>query len=113
MNGPIYVGIDVSKDSFDVAVRPGRQRWRFPYTATGIGKLLRQLGPLVLALIVMEDSGGYEQKLAGALADAGFKVAVVNPRRVRRFADASGNLAKTDALDARVIANYGETMKPT
>ena len=113
MSDPIYVGIDVSKDSFDVAVRPGSQRWRFPYTAKWIGKLLRQLGRLAVALIVLEATGGYEQKLAGALTDAGFKVAVANPRRVRRFADASGNLAKTDALDARVIAHYGETMNPT
>ena len=101
-----------SKDGFDVALRPGKQTWRFPYTAQGIGKLLRQLAVMTVALIVMEATGGYEQKLAGALVSAGFKVAVANPRRIRRFADASGHLAKTDAIDAGVIAHYGQVMNP-
>lgn len=112
MDGPAYIGIDVSKDGFDVAVRPsGETRW-FPYTTAGIRRFLRELSSLAVTLICMESTGGYEQKLATTLSDAGFAVAVVNPRRMRRFADASGNLAKTDALDARVIAHYCEVMNP-
>lgn len=112
MNDPCFVGIDVSKDGLDVAIRPGAEVFSFANTAAGIGKLLRQLAALTVALACMEATGGYERKVATALSDNGYKVAVVNPRRMRRFADASGNLAKTDRIDARVIAHYGEVMKP-
>ena len=77
-----------------------------------MGKFLRGLSSLAVALVCMESTGGCGQDLATALSDAGFAVAVVNPRRVRRFADASGNPARTDALDARVIAHYAEVMNP-
>lgn len=112
MDDPSYVGVDVSKDGLDVAIRPGGETLRFPHTAAGIRKLLKKLSALAVALVCMEATGGYEQKLALALHDAGFQVAVVNPRRMRRFADAAGNLAKTDALDARIIARYAEVMNP-
>ena len=112
MNESCYVGIDVAKDSFDVNLRPGQGTLKFAYTAAGIRKLLRQLAALTVALACMEATGGYEQRLAVALCENGYRVAIVNPRRMRRFADASGNLAKTDAIDARVIAHYGEVMNP-
>ena len=112
MNDPYFVGIDVSKDGFDVNIHPGPNTWCFLYTAAGIGKLIARLSARNVALACMEATGGYEQKLALALADAGFNVAVVNPRRMRRFADASGKLAKTDRIDARVIAHYAAVMNP-
>ena len=112
MNDPCFVGVDVAKDAFDVHVRPGGETIRFAYTAAGIRKLLRRLAAITVALICMEATGGYEQRLATALAGNGYKVAIVNPRRMRRFADASGKLAKTDRIDVRVIAHYGEVMDP-
>ncbi len=112
MNAPVYVGIDVSKDSFDVNVRPSGESWEFRYTAAGIRKLLGKLSSLVVALVCMEATGGYEQQLALALDGNGYRVAIVNPRRMRKFADASGNLAKTDHLDAKVIAHYAQVMDP-
>ncbi len=112
MDGPSFNGVDVSTDGFDVAVLPSGESWRFTFTAAGIGKLLRQLSALTVSLVCMESTGGYEQKLATVLHDAGFAVAVVNPRCMRRFADAADNLAKTDALGARVIAHYAEVMNP-
>ena len=111
MNEP-FVGIDVSKDGLDVAVRPGGEVFRFANSAAGIRKLLRRLAALTVALICMEATGGYERKAAAALRDNGYRVAIVNPRRMRRFAEAAGNLAKTDAIDARVIAHYGQVMDP-
>ncbi len=108
MNGPCFIGVDVSKDGLDVAVRPGGETFRLTNSASGIRKLLARLAAMTVALICMEATGGYEQN-ASALSENG---AVVNPRRMRRFADASGNLAKTDRIDARVIAHYGEVMKP-
>ena len=112
MNDPYFVGIDVSKDGFDVTIHPGANTWCFLYTAAGIRKLIARLSARNVALACMEATGGYEQQLALALADAGFNVAVVNPRRMRRFADAGGNLAKTDRLDARVIAHFAAVMDP-
>lgn len=112
MNAPVYVGVDVSKDSFDVNLRPSGESWEFRYTAAGIRKLLKNLSPLAVALICMEATGGYEQQLALALDENGYRVAIVNPRRMRKFADASGNPAKTDHLDAKVIAHYAQVMEP-
>ena len=112
MNCPCYVGIDVSKDGLDVAARPGGEVFICANSAAGIRKLLRRLAALTVALICMEATGGYERRLAAALAKHDYPVAIVNPRRMRRFADASGKLAKTDAIDARIIAHYGEVMKP-
>ena len=112
MNAPVYVGVDVSKDSFDVNLRPSGESWEFRYTAAGIRKLLKKLSPLAVVLICMEATGGYEQQLALALDENGYRVAIVNPRRMRKFADASGNLAKTDHLDAKVIAHYARVMDP-
>ena len=107
-----YVGIDVSKDGFDVAVC-GRERvQRCDNTAPGIRKLIRHLDADGLTLIVIEATGGYERRLAGALKAALLPVAVLNPRQVRSFANAIGVTAKTDALDARVIARFAAAVQP-
>ena len=108
----VYVGIDVSKDYLEVAVdTEGRSR-RFPNTAAGIRDLVQRLQSLVVVLIVVEATGGYERALANALDAAGLALAVVNPRQIRGFANSLGVLAKTDAIDARVIARFGAAVKP-
>jgi transposase len=109
---PVSVGIDVAKRWLDVAVEPGVEGWRVPYDEVGLAALLERLGALRPARVVLEASGGLEAPLAAALADAGLPVAVLNPRQVRDFARAVGRLAKTDALDARVLARFAEAVRP-
>ena len=104
----VFVGIDVSEDWLDVAVRPTGAAWRAAQDEDGLEQLVRQLNELRPRLIVMEASGGYERLLAAALAAASLPVAVVNARHVRDFARSQGKLAKTDRLDAAVIAHFGE-----
>jgi transposase len=106
------IGIDVAKRHLDVAVRPSGQEWRVPNDPDGIQELLPHLLPLHPTRIVLEASGGYEQEVAAALALAGLPVALVNPRQVRDFARALGQLAKTDRLDAQVLARFGEALQP-
>lgn len=112
MSELIFVGIDVSKDRLDVAVRPGEEQWSVAHEDDGLAELLSRLQTLPLQLVVVEATGGYEARLVAALATAGLPVALVNPRQVRDFARASGRLAKTDALDALVLAQFAETMRP-
>ena len=112
MDVPTFVGIDVSKRGFDVAVRPQGKIWSFANTAAGISALRSRLGAIDAELIVLEATGGYERGLVGALAGAGLPVVMVNPRQVRSFANATGVLAKTDAIDARVIAHFAEAVRP-
>ena len=112
MNQSCYVGIDVAKASFEVATNRDQETTHFAYTAAGIGMLLGKLAAMTVALICMEATGGYERKLAIVLAEHGYRVAIVNPARTRRFADASGNLAKTDRLDAISIAHFARVMNP-
>jgi transposase len=107
-----YVGIDVAKDHLDVSVLPTAQRWRAEYTDASVGELVAQLQALTPRVIVIEASGGYETVVATALAAAGLPVAVVNPRQVRDFAKAIGRLAKTDRIDADVLALFGERVRP-
>jgi len=109
----VYVGIDVAKASMDMAVHQSQQRWSFSNDDEGISKAVCCLRELAPALIVMEATGGIELPLAAALAAAGLPVAVVNPRQVRDFARATGKLAKTDAIDAQVIAHFAAALKPT
>ncbi len=104
----VFVGIDVSGDWLDVAVRPTGAAWRAAQNEDAIDELVRQLDALRPRLIVMEASGGCERLPAAALAVAGLPVAVVNARHVREFARSQGKLAKTDRLDAAVIAHFGE-----
>ena len=101
---PRFVGIDVSKAQVDVAVRPTGQRWVVSYDETGM-----DLGP---AMVLLEATGGLELPLVAALAAAALPVVVVNPRQVRDFARATGTLAKTDALDAAVLAHFADAIRP-
>ena len=108
----IFVGIDVSKDRLDVADRPAGEVWQVSYDSRGISDLVERLGELSPYLVVLEATGGLELTLTGELAAVGLPVAVVNPRHVRDFARAAGKLAKTDALDAQVLAHFAEAMQP-
>ncbi len=109
---PCYVGIDVAKARLDVAVRPSGETWSATNDAAGIAALVARLHDLQPALVVLEATGGYERPVLAALAAAGLAVAVVNPRQARDFAKATGQLAKTDALDARALAHFAEAVKP-
>lgn len=109
---PLFVGIDVSKERLDVAVRPTGETWQVSYDSDGINSLAGYLRELAPHLVVVEATGGMELVLAGELAAAQLPVAVVNPRHVRDFARAAGKLAKTDALDAQVLAHFAEAMNP-
>ena len=112
MSESCYVGVDVSKKTLDVLVRSTGECTTLPNTEEGIARLREQMVALRPTLIVMEATGGYERELAIALALAGLAVAVVNPRQVRDFAKAIGQLAKTDRVDAGVIALFGERVRP-
>ena len=107
-----FVGIDVSKAQLDVAVRPTGKRWTLPYNETGIEGLLPQIVDLEPALVLLEATGGLELPLVAALAAATLPVVVVNPRQVRDFARATGTLARTDALDAGVLAHFADAVRP-
>jgi transposase len=107
-----YVGIDVSKDRLDVAVLGEEQGWQVENTQAGMAKLVQQLQEICPELIVVEATGGYQRAVVEALFHAGLSVAVVNPARVRQFARACGLLAKTDKLDAQVLAVFGQRVQP-
>src|SRR2546425_747215 len=109
----VFVGIDVAKAQLDVALRPTGDTWTAPNDEAGLTHIVEQLGPLRPALIVVEATGRLELPLLGALMAAALPVVVVNPRQVRDFARALGHLAKTDRLDARVLALFGERVRPT
>ena len=106
-----FVGIDVSKASLDVAVRPSGESWVATNDEAGIGELVARLMKLGTTLVVVEATGGLEIALVAELA-AAMPVAVVNPRQVRDFAKATGQLAKTDQIDAAVLARFGEAIRP-
>ena len=108
---PVFVGIDVSKAQLDLALRP-EGRFAAPNTEAGMAQVLTRLRALSPTLVVMEATGGLELPLTGALAAAGMPVVVVNPRQVRDFAKATGKLAKTDVLDAQVLAQFAEVIRP-
>jgi transposase len=102
----VYAGIDVSKDSLDVALHASERRWRFSNDHAGITSLCQMLAKLKPTLVAFEATGGYEFLLYLALDAAGLPAAPVNPRQTRDFARSLGKLAKTDAIDARVIAQF-------
>ncbi len=108
----VFVGIDVSKSCLDVASRPTGEVWQVPNDAGGIIDLAQRLTGMSPPLVVLEATGGLEWALTAELAAAGLPVAVVNPRHVRDFARAAGTLAKTDALDAQVLAHFAQAMEP-
>jgi transposase len=111
-DGP-YVGIDVSKDQLDIAVRPTGETWSMPNDASGITEVVQRVAQLHPKLVVLEATGGLQMPVAAALASAGLPLAMVNPRQVRDFARATGKLAKSDQLDAQVLAHFAEAVRPT
>jgi transposase len=108
----VYVGIDVAKEQLVIAVHPTQLCWETTNEQKAFLPLARRLLALRPTGIIVEATGRYHQPLARALAEAGLPIVVVNPRQVRQFAGASGRLAKTDAIDARVLARYGEAFRP-
>ena len=111
-NVPVFIGIDVSKAQLDICVRPLPSRESFANDEVGIRTLVKGLRELQPALIVLEATGGVERRVVRALASEELPVVVVNPRQVRDFAKATGQLAKTDSIDAEVLARFGEAVRP-
>ena len=108
----LYVGIDISKDQLDVVVHPAGPALSVANTEHGIATLVQQIRALRPAAVVLEATGDLELPVVSALAAAGLPVRVINPRQVREFARATGQLAKTDALDARILAQFAEALRP-
>jgi transposase len=108
----MFVGIDVAKDRLDVHLRPDGEVFTVARDGEGIEALAARLSALKPVLVVLEATGGFETVVAAALAAAGLPLAVVNPRQIRDFARATGRLAKTDPLDAAVIAHFAEALRP-
>jgi transposase len=109
----LFVGLDVAKEHLDIHVRPTGEIFSVPHDEAGVTTLVDRMRTLAPTLIALEATGGYEATVAATLASTGLPVAVVNPRQIRDFARATGLLAKTDALDARVIAHFAEAIRPT
>ena len=109
---PIFVGIDVSKARLDVSIRPTGKRDSVVNDKVGIKALVKRLEEIRPTLIVMEATGSMERQVSAALGGAGLPVVVVNPRQVRDFAKATGQLAKTDSIDALVLARFAEAVRP-
>jgi transposase len=109
---PCYVGIDVAKAWLDIAVRPSGAQWRVANTEADLPALVEQLRALEPTVIVLEATGGYERLVVSQLGAEQAPVVVVNPRQVRAFAKATGRLAKTDQLDAQVLAHFAEAVRP-
>ena len=112
-DGSVFIGIDVAKAHLDVAVRPDGDTWQAANDASGIAALVAHLDQLRPTLVVLEATGGYERPVTASLVAAGVPVAVVNPRQIRDFAKATGKLAKTDTLDAHVLAHFADAVRPT
>jgi transposase len=106
------VGVDVSKDRLDVHLRPSGEALAVARDGKGLEQLVERLAAFDVSLVVVEATGGFETTVAAALAGAGLPLAVVNPRQIRDFARALGKLAKTDAIDAEVIALFAEKVRP-
>jgi transposase len=107
-----FIGIDISKNNLDVHVLPEALSFSYPYEAKAIKALIKKLKSFNPELIVMEATGGYEIGIGVQLATAGLNIAIVNPRQVRDYARALGKLAKTDKIDAYVIARFAQDVKP-
>lgn len=108
----VVAGIDVSKALLDIALAPAGELLQVANDAAGHAELLKRLQCVGVDLVVMEATGGYETRAATAIAAAGLRLAVVNPRQVRDFAKATGRLAKSDRIDARVIAAFAQAIEP-
>ncbi|HWF59213.1 MAG TPA: IS110 family transposase [Nitrospira sp.] len=111
MSGACFVGMDISQDSVDVAVQLGTA-FQIANNEQGLAETVKRLQTLTPALIVLEATGGLEVPLAGALVAAGLPVVVINPLQVRDVARATGQLAKTDRLDAQILARFAEAIRP-
>lgn len=111
-NEKCYIGIDVSKAMLDIFISSRNKYIQAQNNATGIKKLIKEFRLYSNVLVVMESTGGYEKYAAQALAKVGISVAIINPRQIRDFAKALGKLAKTDRIDAEVIAIFAEKMQP-
>lgn len=109
----IFVGIDVSKAQLDVAIRPSDERQSFANNTVGIKVLVKKLAKIEPTLIVLESTGGLERQVMSALISGELPAVMVNPRQIRDFAKATGQLAKTDSIDAAVLAHYAEAVRPT
>lgn len=112
MSASHYLGLDVAKATVDLASEPAGVRQQFPTDPAGLAALVAACQAEPVTLIVLEATGGYEAPVAAALAAAGLPLAIVNPRQVRDFAKALGRLAKTDAIDAQVLALFGARVRP-
>ena len=112
LTSPSFVGIDVSKDTLDIAIRPTNEQFTIANSVGELAALSKRLQALSVARIVVEASGGYEVLLVTHLAAAGLPVVRVNPRQARHFAQATNQLAKTDRVDARLLAQLGEQLQP-
>jgi transposase len=112
ISAPTYIGVDISKDRLDMHVRPSEEVFTVLRDGEGLEQLANRLRALTPALIVLEATGGFEITVIATLAAAQLPLAVVNPRQIRDFARAIGRLAKTDALDAQVIALFAECVRP-
>jgi transposase len=108
----IYVGIDVSKTWLDIAVHEAETNWRVGNDEVGIAELVTRLRKMKPTLVVLEATGGYEMLLVAELADGNLPVVVTNPRKVRAFARSTGKLAKTDKLDAKLLAHFAAAIRP-
>ncbi len=109
-----YIGIDVCKSHLDVHIHPCDETWRVSNDRCGIAAFLRRLAalPVAVRLVVVEATGKWHRAVHRRLHEAGYDVAVVNPYRSRKLADAMGHLAKTDAIDARTLALFGQALRP-
>jgi len=110
---PVFVGLDVAKATLDVALRPSGERWSVSNDEAGVAALVDRLRPLPPTLVVCEATGGFERAAIAMLAAAGLLVVVANPRQIRDFARATGQLAKTDQIDAAILALFAERVRPT
>jgi transposase len=111
-NAEQFVGIDVSKQTLDVATCPGQEHWTVSNDARGIALLIERLERMSVTLIVLEASGGLQMPVVGALAAADLPVVAVNPRQARDFAKATGKLAKSDSIDAHLLAQFAQAVRP-
>ena len=109
----IFVGIDVSKLWLDIAVHESETNWRVGNDDSGIAGLVKRLKQMKPTLVVLEATGGYEMLVVAELAHANLPVVVTNPRKVRAFARSTGKLAKTDKLDAKLLAHFAAAIRPT
>jgi transposase len=107
-----FVGIDISKDRLDAFIRPQGESFSVPYTDQGIGSLIERIGAFHPQVVLLEATGGYETRIVAALIHAKLPVVLMNPRQVRDFARATGTLAKTDRIDAEVMAHFAEAIRP-